>query len=220
MRTTAEEGQSESRVNDPSVGSLPAGLFAAWRRTMSGAVSLVMRIGPGVRSLARTWGHQWPLVQAYHTDSALPWSAAGDDTRRAAAAVGLRAFVFGLIVAGISASASTSLWLPVAVDAGSQVLWAGMRFIIIALLMPRGAIDRTRLSTAYLAGLLPYAFAVTWVLRLSALALSAALTHRGLTGAGVPERDARTAVAWAFGGQAAIAVSGWAIRALIVLVAG
>ncbi len=220
MPTNAEEGPSESRVDDPAVGSLPAGLFAAWRRTIAGAVSLVRRVGPGVRAIANAWVHQWSLLRTYHASSALPWDTTDDVARRVATAVGLRAFIFGLIATGISTATSTSLWLPVAVGVGSQVLWAGARFIILALLMPKGAISRARLSTAYLAALLPYAVAATWLLQLVALAVSSVLTYRGLTGAGVPERDVRTATAWAFGGQAAITIGGWAARALVVLIAG
>lgn len=133
--------------------------------------------------------------------------------------MGLRAFVFGLLLSGIGISTSTSRWLPIAVAVGSQVLWAGARFIIIALLMPWGAIDRPRLSTAYLAGLAPYALAATWVLQFAAIAVSAVLTQRRLVGAGVSQRDARTAIAWAFGGQAGVAAGIWVARALVVLAA-
>lgn len=220
MAKNAEEGPDEHRVSDPDTRALPSALFAAWRGAVSGAASSILRVGSGVRASARAWVRQWPLVREYHSVSALPWDSHDGVARQTAAAVGLRAFLFGLILLGISISASTSRWLPVAVGVGSQVLWAGARFIILALLMPRGAIGRARLSTAYLAGLLPYAFAATWLLQLAALAVSAVLTRRGLTGAGVAERDAGIAIAWAFGGQAAIVVGGWAARALIAFVAG
>ncbi len=220
MSANAEAEPTGPRVNDQEVRSLPAGLLVAWRRIMSGAASAMTRGAARVPSSARSWAHQWRLVRAYHADSASPWAPADDDTRRVAAAVGVRAFIVGLIVTGIGIAASTSLWLSIAVGVGSQVLWASARFIILALLMPRGTVDRTRLSTAYLAGLLPSVFAATWLLRLAALAVSAALTKRGLVGAGVPERDARIAIAWAFGGQVAIVAVGWAARALIVLVLG
>ncbi len=98
------------------------------------------------------------------------------------------------------------------------MLWAGARFIIIAMLMPRGAITRTRLSIVFLSGLLPYAFGATWLLRMVALGGSALLTRRGLLGAGVSARDVRVTVGWSFGGQAAILVGGWLVRAVIALI--
>lgn len=217
MHTNAEDAPREPRTDEPDIRSVPAGLFAAWRRMISGLASIGTRTGAGVRRLAARWARQWPLVRAYHAGAALPWEPAGDRERRAAAALGLRAFVFGLVLCGIGTSASTSRWLPIAVAVGSQVLWAGVRFIIVALLMPRGAIDRARLSTAYLAGLTPYVFAATWALQLAALAASALLTARGLLGAGVPRRDVRIAIAWAFGGQVAVAAGLWVMRALVVL---
>lgn len=105
------------------------------------------------------------------------------------------------------------------VAAAGEVLWASMRFIIIALLMPRGVISRSRLSVAFLAGLLPYALGITWLLRLIALGASASLTHRGLVGAGVSRDDTRVVIGWAFGGQAAVLATGWLVRAVVALVA-
>lgn len=217
MHMNDEEAPSEPRTDDPDLRSVPAGLFAAWRRMISGLASLGARTGAGARRLAVAWAGQWPLIRSYHAGAASPWEPAGESARRTSGALGLRAFIFGLVLCGISVSTTTSRWLPVAVAVGSQVLWASARFIIVALLMPRGVIDRTRLSTAYLAGLMPYALAATWVFQLAALAASAVLTERGLLGAGVPRRDARIAIAWAFGGQAAVVAGLWVARALLVL---
>lgn len=220
MQIRDEERSIEPRVKDPGIRALPAGLFSAWRRAISWTGAAARGVGPRMRALARSWVEQWGRVRAYHTGPALPWDAAGEHQRETAAAVGTRAFVFGLVLTGLAIATTTSRWLPIAVGIGSQVLWSGVRFIIIAVLMPRGSISRRNLSTAYLAGLLPYAFGATWLLQLAALLASANLTLRGLTGAGVARDDARTAVVWAFGGQAAILVGGWVLRAIIVLVAG
>jgi hypothetical protein len=87
-------------------------------------------------------------------------------------------------------------------------------------MLPPGTTDRARLSAAYFAGLLPYVLGVTPVLRAVSLGASAYLTHRGLVGTGVTPGDAGRSVAWSFGGQVGVIAAGWAMRALVALVAG
>jgi hypothetical protein len=199
--------------------SLPSGLFAAWRRVIASIASVFPRLGRSAHAAAITWVAQWKRTGDYHRHSPEPWTDDGRLARQAAAALGVRAFVFGMVVAAIATAASRGLWGPAVATAGSEVLWASMRFIIVALLMPAGTIDRSRLSIAYLAGLLPYAFGATWLLRLLALGFSGLLTARGLLGAGVPRRHVRTVIGWSFGGQAAVIGGELVLRAIVALLA-
>ena len=207
----------DSEADPLPLRAVPTGLFAAWRRIVGSFAGLFPRIVRGARSAVQHWIGQWKRVRSYHLHAAEPWTDATAVERETAAAVGTRAFLFGLAAAGILAATSRGLPGPAVVTVAAEVLWAGVRFIIIAMLMPRGVIGRARLSVAFLAGLLPYALGATWLLRMIALAGSAALTHRGLLGAGVAEGDARITIGWSFGGQAAILVGGWLLRAVIAL---
>lgn len=209
----------EPETDSSPLHVVPTGLFAAWRRMVSSIAGVVPRVVNDARSAGRTWIGQWRRVREYHLHAFEPWTVATVADRETAAAVGTRAFIFGVVVAGIVTATSSGLLGPAVVTTGTEVLWAGARFIIIAMLMPRGAITRSRLSIAFLAGLLPYAFGATWLLRMVALGGSALLTRRGLLGAGVSARDVRVTVGWSFGGQAAILVGGWLVRAVIALVA-
>ncbi|MDO8848212.1 MAG: hypothetical protein Q7W51_07510 [Coriobacteriia bacterium] len=208
----------ESDTDTPPLRAVPYGLFSAWRRMVNSIAGVVPRVVNGARSAVRTWIGQWRRVREYHRHASEPWTVATAADRETAAAVGTRAFLFGVVIAGIVTAQSSGLWGPAVVTTGTEVLWAGARFIIIAMLMPRGTITRTRLSIAFLAGLLPYAFGATWPLRMVALGGSALLTRRGLLGAGVSARDVRVTVGWSFGGQAAILVGGWLVRAVIALI--
>lgn len=207
------------QVENASSVTLAVDLFAAWRRVIGAVARAFARMATIMRSAARTWIAQWRLVLQYHASAAEAWSRDAT-TRETAAALGVRGFVFGMTLAGITMAATRDLWLPGVITVVSEVLWAGMRFIIIALLMPRGAIGRSRLYVAYLAGLLPYAIGATWFLRLLALGLSALLTYRGLLGAGVAKDDAKVTLGWSFGGQAGIIAGGWLLRALLAAVVG
>ncbi len=214
-----ETEAAEPGVRSPILHALTASLFSAWHRAIETVARALHRAAGFVRAAARSWIAQWALARQYHAMAAEPWPP-DTKARNTAAALGVRAFAFGLALAGITMAASRGLWLPGVITVISEALWAGMRFIIIALLMPRGAITRSRLYVAYLAGLLPYVFGATWLLRLAALALSAVLTYRGLLGAGVSKQDAKVTLGWSFGGQVGIITGGWLVRALIALVAG
>lgn len=219
MQDPASDHSPEPPVQPVALGSVPTGLFAVWRRAIAAVASWPVRAGRGAISLTRSWASQWRATLRYHQDADRPWESVGATGREVAAALGLRAFVFGLIALAMLTASARNEWGPGAVVAAGEILWAGMRFIIIALLMPRGVIDRSRLSVAFLAGLLPYAFGVTWLLRLVALGASASLTHRGLVGAGVSRDDTRVVIGWAFGGQAAVLAGGWLVRAIVALLA-
>lgn len=196
---------------------LIAALFAIWHRALVGVASVFVRAGHALSSVWRSWTAQWIRVRDYHASSDQPWTSEHERERRTAAAVGLRAFVAGMLLAAVAAASTENAWAVGAVTVMAEVLWTGARFIIIALLVPRAAIDRHRLSIAYLAGLAPYVFGTTALLRLVALAASAFLTRRGLMGACVPRPDANRAIAWSFGGQLAAYAAGLVLRAGVAL---
>lgn len=193
------------------------GLAAAWHRAASAVPIRAARI---LRAAATKWASQWTRVLKYLRTAGEPWCVEGARERETAAGAGLRAFAFGLILAGWAAGSARNALLPGVALVAAEVLWASARFIIIAWLMPTGAIDRGRLSTAYFAGLIPFVFGITMPLRVISLLASGYLTRRGLLGAGVPTHDANQAVAWSFGGQLGVAIVGWGGRALVALLAG
>lgn len=219
MRDQASDHSGNAAAPQVGLGSIASRLFFIWRRMIAAVASWPVRIARSAATLVQTWISQWRAAIRYHLNAESPWEAAEVKDREAAAALGLRAFAFGLIALAILTASSHNTWGPGAVAAAGEVLWASMRFIIIALLVPPGAIGRSRLSTAFLAGLLPFALGVTWLLRLVALGASSLLTYRGLAGAGVTRGDARVVVSWAFGGQAAVLASGWFVRAVVALLA-
>lgn len=215
--TNEEHGPVQDSVD--SIGAVWAGLFSTWRRLLTTIATGSRRALAATRSIARNWAMQWVRLVSYHRDATLPWSVDGTRARQAAAAIGVRGFIFGIGLAALSAAGVRNSWLAVIAVVAEQLLWASARFIIIALVSPRGAIDRRGLSTAFMAGLLPYALGVTPALRTLSLAGSAVLTYRGLQGAGLRPGEARTAVIWSFGGQAAVGALGWILRAAIALTA-
>lgn len=211
---------SDDPVAEPvALSTVTSGFFAIWRRMIGVIASWPPRAARTIIKVARSWSSQWRDARSYHQNATRPWGTPGSRDREAAAALGIRAFVFGMIALAIVTASAHNGWGSGAIAIASEVLWVGMRFIIIALLMPQRAISRSRLSTAFLAGLLPYAFGFSWLLRLIALGASAVLTGRGLIGAGVPRRDSRVVIGWAFGGQAAVLASGWIVRAVVALLA-
>lgn len=219
MRDSIAEHRDDRPDGPVTLEAVPSGLFAAWRRALAAMVATPSRVVHALAGGGRLWSSRWRDATAYHRHPAAAWEAGGAARRQSAAALGVRAFIFGIIALAILTASARNGWGPGIVAAGAEVLWAGMRFIIIALLMPRGAINRTRLSAAFLAGLVPYAIACTWLLRLVALLGSAVLTYRGIEGAGVSRGDARVAVGWGFGGQAAVLAGGWIVRAVVALLA-
>lgn len=207
------------RETEGAAGASELALFTAWRRTLGQIVLAFVRAGALIARICRAWLEGWRRAIAYNRDPASAWLDPDDRTRNAAAALGLRGFVFGMLITAVLVYVEKGIWTAAAISVISEVLWASARFMIIALLMRPGSIDRPRLSTVYLAGLLPYLFGVTAGMRLVALALSALLTYRGLAAAGVRTRDVRTSTGWAFGGQVGAVALGWAIRAIVALIA-
>ncbi|MBN2846870.1 MAG: hypothetical protein JXP72_00250 [Coriobacteriia bacterium] len=202
------------------LGAIAGGLFRGWRRLLTALVSGTRWTARGLGDAAARWAARWRYEARYIRSPVVAW-AGGDDTVPAtAAAVGISSLGFGILVgAGIALASGATL--AAAVIAGLiECAWAGARLAIIVLLLDRDGAHRGRLRTAYLAGLAPYAMALTGGLRLVALVASAYLTHRGLEGAGIDRRDATLGVAWAFGGQLAVTMLGYAGRAVVALLAG
>lgn len=202
-----------------AVSAAPSGFFATWHRLVASMAAAATRSGRMVAAALRSWVAQWSQVRTYHANPALAFDADVDTGRKTAAAVGARAFVFGIVIAGILTSLPTGLPVPGVLTVAGEVLWAAARFVILALVLPRGAIDRSRLSVAFLAGLLPYAVGATATLRIASLALSALLTRRGLIGAGMASRATDVAIGWSFGGQMGVIALGWLARLALTLVA-
>lgn len=197
-----------------------SGVFPAWHRLVSSVAGLYARTVVAASAAAKNWVGQWSLVVAYHKDPVTAWASADARCRTTAAAIGARAFAFGIVATALIGAATKGAWTSGLLILITELLWAAARFIIIAMLMPKGSITRARLSMAFLAGLVPYALGMTAPLRVVSLLLSALLTHRGLSGAGVAARDVNIAIGWSFGGQAGFVVAGWLARAALVLVAG
>lgn len=200
--------------------SLLPGIVSRWHRGASSSVAVLRRLARVFLVAGRRWVVQWQRVWDYLRGAGDPWRDEGAEGREAAAAAGVRAFALGLVLAGWAAVSAKNTWMPGLAVILAELLWAAARFVIIAWLMPRGAIDRRRLSVAYLAGLLPFVVGVTAPLRVVALVASAYLTRQGLRGAGVRMRDVDQAIAWSFGGQIAVATAGWLGRVLLALVIG
>ncbi|MHB1323644.1 MAG: hypothetical protein ACYCXZ_04770 [Coriobacteriia bacterium] len=197
-----------------------AAMFTAWRQLLDSSAGALARVGRRASRTWHAWSAQWVLLGEYHAISALPWREEAGRARETASAVGLRAFAFGMLVAGLATSAARNAWVPGVAVVILEVLWAAARYVIIALTVPKGSVDRWRLGTACFAGLVPYVFGATPALRLIALAASGHLTHRGLIGAGVPRADASRAIAWSFGGQVGVTAAGWVLRAGVALLVG
>lgn len=200
-----------------TMAGIGRGVFHLWQVALSASArALGVTWNRGVRA-ARSWLAQWERVRVYHVAPSRSWKDFA--TAEAAAALGLRAFIAGMGLAGLSVGLSRNSYLAAIVLISIEVLWAASRFIIIALLVPRGSISRRSLSVAFLAGLLPYLVGITPTLRLAALLASGVLTARGLRAAGIDRIDTVRAIAWSFGGQLAVTAAGWALGALIALIA-
>lgn len=191
-------------------------LFGAWRRLLTAVARRVDRCWSALRRAGLRWAAGSRSIRAYVTDTTSAWAEGSIERLEPAAAFGLRALIAGLIAStGIALGTGTRL-AAVGLVVLTELLLAAARLAIVLLVVPAGT-SRPRLLLAFAAGLAPYAFGVTPLLRLGSLWASGVLTFRGLRGAGVGPRDAKTATAWAFGGQTAIVVAGLLIRSVLAL---
>lgn len=194
-----------------------AALFLVWRRSVTRAWRIGGRLSrtlaDSTSSSARTWkialGHIIHPEQGT-TDTDARWHLAS--------AFGVIAFASGALIAvGFSIGNGDSP-ATIAVTILSETAWAAARLWVLLLVL-RSRQLRVRITHAFLAGLAPYALAFSPLLRFSALVLSAIVTTRGLRAVEVSAADARTATAWAFGGQALMTLLGAIARGMFTVLA-
>lgn len=220
MNEGSEPANESSRAPKELTPPIVAGFVVAWHRAVSSSVTLFLTCTRALARAARNWVSRWKSVLVFAGKPANAWSSENERELEVSAAAGVRAFALGLVLAGWWVASARNAWIAGVTLIAGEVLWASARFIIIAWLMPRGAIDRRGLSIAYCAGLLPYVAGITAPLRVASLFASAYLTWSALNGAGVRRGDANRAIAWSFGGQAGVVVAGWLGRALLALLLG
>lgn len=195
--------------------SLPSRLFLAWRRFLARLIAGRPKptIGPTLASARPALAE----LGAYLRDPSRSLGDAdpgGIARLRMYGIVGLAIGTAGWIVVAV---ATLTPWPRIVLGAVSLVAWALIRLLVMRLAM-RGDPDRERVAAAWGPALVPEVLAVAFPLDLLALGVSAWLTYRGLRGLGASARSARTSVAWAFGGQLAVATGAWAARGgLLVL---
>ncbi|MBN1192446.1 MAG: hypothetical protein JXA36_01955 [Coriobacteriia bacterium] len=209
-------------VDDIAVApkTVARGLLPTLRRVIGSAAVFLSRFPRALAVAWKSWMGQWTLSLTYHADPAASWSAEGGRRADAAAAVGASFFLSGLMIAGLLATTTRGMLTSGLALIATEILWAAARFAIIIMLVPRTATPRARLLRVFLAGLAPYAFGATTLLRIASLVLSAILTSRGLIGVGVQVRDVRSAICWSFGGQACFVAASWLARGGLVLLVG
>lgn len=189
-----------------------AALFLVWRRFVTRAWRAGIRLRGTLADSTRSYVDTWRAVLGYivHPDMDARWYLASGS--------GVIAFASGALIAIGLAVGNGHGPATIAVTILSEMAWAAARLWVLLLVL-RDRQPRGRLMHAYLAGLAPYALAVSPPLRFGALALSAMLTARGLHAVGVPSSDVRTASAWAFGGQVLVSLLGTSARGLFAVVA-
>ena len=195
-------------------------LFTIWQALLTRVVRWTAGVVALLGTLARRTARKSALVSAYVTQPTEAWSDTDDTVRSAAAAFGVTSLIAGLMMSGALAANTGESAVGIALIVLTEILWATVRYVILALLSPVRSVSRAKLVTAYLAGLIPYAIGLTPALRVVSLAWSAILTERGLRGAGVPDRVRRTGVSWSFGGQAVAMLAGVLGRGALVVLLG
>jgi hypothetical protein len=170
-----------------------------------------------VRGALRSWLRRW--AEAIQPLREPELFGTRPTAARAASALGVSAFAIGLLLAAAIAVAEGAPPRFALARTIQELLWAGGRFTILALLVRRSALPRASLATAFLAGLVPYAIGVTAGVRIAALLASWLLTVRALRGAGLESSVRRRACGWAFGGHLGTLAAGWLLRGALAVVA-
>jgi hypothetical protein len=225
-----------ARTNGRRSRRLVAGMFLAWRRWLTAAadgLGAVARRAVAVRELGPAAFRAWRALLAALAPSA--GASAGAVRRAARTAAGAlaasgrfllepsaplaeedarRVATVGLVALGIGAAGTLAVARPLGTPLGTAVVaaawmlvWAPIRLAVLRLARPE--VDRTRLTRAWSAALLPSLAGVTALLAAAALVASAWLTYAALRGAGTARHEAATAVGWAFGAQMAAEVTRW-----------
>lgn len=219
---TAPETSAAS-VADPSPGARPGSilsdftggasrLFSGWRRVVSRAWAAAAP-ADRLRLMTETIADTARFLREPATLAGLaPHSA------DRVASLGVRSLLLGMTAtAALGWAVSGSPGVPLA-SAFGMLAWAAARLaILMALATPRSG-SRVLVFSAWACSLLPFAVGATDLLRMIALAVSAWLCLGALRALDEPESSARTMVAWAFGGQAAVITAGWLLRGGIAAV--
>jgi hypothetical protein len=203
-----------------AMAEVAASFFAAWHRVLSTGYRFVRASALWIWERSARWAAQWEDIVRYLAAPARSHDASADAGAPLAAAFGARAFVFGILMSGAIATAAGDTARAAIATLLVEVAWAAGRLAICVALIPGRTMPRRRLFLAYLTGLAPYALGLTALLRAAALLASALLTGRELRAAGLGGRDTRTALAWAFGGQAAVIALGFAVRGGLAMLTG
>lgn len=201
-------------------GGLAAGVAAVWMRLLSALARAVQGLGCALTRYIRAWRSRSLAARDYFLDPDDVWLHQDGVAISAAAAVGLRLFVVGMLATVGLALATGGVGRVAVITSGIEAVWAAARYAILVALVPSTALPRARLTAAYLAGLAPFAVGATALLRTAALIASGLLTFRGLTAAGLRRRTAAGAAVFAFGGQMGVVALGWLLRAAIALFVG
>jgi hypothetical protein len=187
------------------------GLFQSWRRMVTVVLAVPARTAAAVATSRPVEALR--LALRYVRDPSGTLVSADDRARDRLKEAGAAALAAGALIAfAISTAAGVS---PVRrfLALGWTAAWALARLAVMRLAADRSPGSPRRVQSAWGPALLPYLGAVAFPLDIAALALSAALTHRGLVALGASQADARRTVAFAFGGQLVAETVAWAGRA-------
>ena len=174
----------------------------AMLRTVSRALT---RVGLAVSSL---WRQAWILLTGALLGT--------DQGRRSAVWTGLLAVCVGTALAAyVSGESDTLGWTLTILVA---LAWAGARLVVMCLVGSGLDIDdRNALTSAWGAGLLPYAAGITPLLYIAAWIGSLALTRYYLDRLAISRIDARKTMLWVAGFEVAAASAVWVSGNLAVL---
>jgi hypothetical protein len=187
------------------------GLFDSWRRVVTAVMGASGKAASAVAASRPLEALR--LALRYVRDPSGTLVSADESARERLKEAGAAALAVGALIAfAISTAAGVS---PVRrfLALGWTAAWALARLAVMRLAADRSPGSPRRVESAWGPALLPYLGAVVFPLDIAALALSAALTHRGLVALGASRADARRTVAFAFGGQLVAETVAWAGRA-------
>lgn len=208
---TVDSLRKAADVVGRSLGATTGGIGRAWRRTVT---ATARGLAP-----ARRWASVKTTARDAITFYRSPSSFGGLSAPAAdrVASLGVRFFLLGLGIAVGVGLWRTGTWRPSAGGALTAAVWALARLGVLLWLGPSDKRMRRVVVAIWAASLAPFALGATEGLRYVALAASAVLWFGAARSVDIPEVDARTMVAWGFGGQAAVMLGSVVLRALLAL---
>lgn len=200
-----------TRVFDGAARGL-SGLFASWRRLLSGLYSISRAQSVAFATKSGTW--LGSMAQGISNPGKAVEVESVRGTARLAS-IGVSFLLVGTVASLLFGAGGPSHFVDIAWTAA----WAPLRLAIMWLVAPRrGARLRTATLSAWGVGLAPYALAISPLTRIVAFFASAILTFRALCGgAPLARKEAFAMVLGAWGGQAAVEVASWIVRAGVVV---